>query len=228
MKEFLTQSAYFGMVLTLAAFFFGKYLKNKLKSELCNPILVATMLIIAVLLVTGVSYEDYNSGAKYISYLLTPATVALAIPLYEQFEILKKNWKAVLLGILSGVIASVGSITLLAVIYGLGRTEWITLLPKSVTTAIGMGVSEELGGNPSITAAVIILTGVAGNVMAHTVMKLFKIKEPVAVGVAIGTSSHAIGTSKACEIGETEGAMSGLSIAVAGILTVIAVSFICG
>ena len=189
-----------------------------------NPLLISIILVIAVLLIFHVDYETYNEGAKYLSYLLTPATVCLAIPLYEQLEQLKKNVKAIVAGILSGVVTSLCSVLILALAFGLGHEEYVTLLPKSITTAIGMGVSEELGGIVTITVAVIIVTGVLGNIIAELVCKIFRIHEPVARGIAIGSASHAIGTARALEMGEVEGAMSSLSIAVSGLLTVIGAS----
>ncbi len=169
-------------------------------------------------------YESYNQSAQYLSYLLTPATVCLAIPLYQQIVLLKKNMMAILLGIIAGVLSSLGSVLALSFVFGLEHEYYVTLLPKSITTAIGMGVSEELGGIVTITVAVILITGIFGNVMGETICKLFHIYEPIAVGLAFGTSSHAVGTAKALELGEIEGAMSSLSIAVAGILTVIGAS----
>jgi putative effector of murein hydrolase len=154
--------------------------------------------------------------------------VCLAVPLYEQLKLLKQNWKAVILGILSGVITSMTTIFVLAKIMGLNHAEYVTLLPKSITTAIGMGVSEELGGYVTITVAVIVMTGVLGNIFAELICRVFRINEPIAKGLAIGTAAHAIGTSKAMEMGEIEGAMSSLSIAVAGILTVIFASTFAG
>ena len=168
----------------------------------------------------NVDYDTYNTGAKYLSWLLTPSTVCLAIPLYEQISLLKKNFAAVAAGIVAGVLASLLSIFIMAKLFGLGHTEYVTLLPKSITTAIGMGVSEELGGYVTITVAVIVITGVIGNIFAELICKIFRINEPIAKGIAIGSASHAIGTAKAMEMGEIEGAMSSLSIAVAGILTV--------
>ena len=153
---------------------------------------------------------------------MTPATVCLAIPLYEQVELLKKNVKAILAGLLSGVVTSVLCVLVLSYLFHLDHKVYVTLLPKSITTAIGMGVSEELGGYVTITVAVIVVTGVLGNVIAEAVCKLFKIEEPVAKGIAIGSAAHAVGTARAMEIGEVEGAMSSLSIAVAGLLTVVA------
>ena len=182
------------------------------------------MLTLIVVVACRMDYATYYEGAKYLSYLLTPATVCLAIPLYEQLEQLKRHWKAILAGILSGVLTSLGCVLAMAALFRLTHETYVTLLPKSITTAIGMGVSEELGGLVSITAAVIIVTGVFGNVVGELVLKLFRIREPVAKGVALGTSAHAIGTSKAMELGDVEGAMSSLSIAVAGLLTVIGAS----
>ncbi len=169
-------------------------------------------------------YDTYNEGAKYLSWLLTPATVCLAIPLYEQLELLKKNWAAVAAGIVSGVLTSLATVFVLALLFGLNHQEYVTLLPKSITTAIGMGVSEELGGYVTITVAVIVITGVLGNILGELVCRIFGIKEPIAKGLALGTSAHAIGTAKAMELGEIEGAMSSLSIAVAGVITVVGAS----
>lgn len=212
------------MVVSVLAYQAGLWIKRKWKLAVFNPLLISIFLVIAVLLIFDVDYERYNEGAKYLSYLLTPATVCLAIPLYEQLEQLKKNAKAIAAGILSGVLSSLVSVLALAAAFGLSHEEYVTLLPKSITTAIGMGVSEELGGIVTITVAVIIVTGVLGNIIAELVCKIFRIHEPVAKGIAIGSASHAIGTAKAMEMGEVEGAMSSLSIAVSGLLTVIGAS----
>ena len=222
--EFFRQSAFFGVMLSLVAYGIGFELKRKFKLAIFNPLLIAIILVMVVLVSLHIDYDVYNEGAVYISYLLTPATVCLAVPLYEQFELLKKNWKALLIGILSGCIASMGSILAMTVIFSLSHEEYVSFLPKSITTAIGMGVSEELGGYVSITVAVIIITGVLGNMIGENVLKLFRITNPIAKGVAIGTASHAIGTAKAMEIGEIEGAMSSLSIVVSGIITVVGAS----
>ena len=176
---------------------------------------------IVVLVVADVDYEVYNKGASFISWFLTPATVCLAIPLYEQWQLLKDNFKAVLFGIVSGVITSLATVFVLAKLMGLTHEEYVTLLPKSITTAIGMGVSDELGGYVTITVAVIIITGVLGNIFGELICRLFRITEPISKGLALGSASHAIGTAKAMELGEVEGAMSSLAIAVAGVLTVI-------
>lgn len=224
MAELMSTSAYCGVVLSLGAFFLGSWLKKRLKWSFLNPLLISILLTVGFLLVCGVDYDSYYEGAKYLSYLLTPATVCLAVPLYEQFEALKKNWRAVLAGIAAGVSASLLSILAMAVLFSLEHEEYVTFLPKSITTAIGMGVSEELGGYVPVTVAVIIITGVLGNVVAEPVLRLFRIQEPVAKGIALGTASHAIGTTRAMELGEVEGAMSSLSIVVSGILTVVGAS----
>ncbi len=224
MKEFLVDSAFFGAVLSLAAYEAGILIKKRFRLALFNPLLIATIAVIAVLAILKVEYRHYNESAKYISYLLTPATVCLAVPLYQQIELLKKNLKAVIGGITAGVLASLLSIFLLARLFSLSHEQYVTLLPKSITTAIGMGISEELGGIQTITVAVIIITGIFGNVTAEFICRFFRIHNPVARGLAIGTASHAIGTAKAMEMGEIEGAMSSLAIAVAGLLTVLGAS----
>ena len=193
-----------------------------------NPLLVAIILVIAFLKATGISYTDYNTGASYISYFLTPSTVCLAIPLYKQLELLKKNLTAVAAAITAGVIGSVVSVYVMSMIFRLEHVHYVSLLPKSITTAIGMGVSEEVGGIVTMTIVSIILTGIIGNIVADGWFKLVGIKEPIAKGLALGTSAHAIGTAKALELGEVEGAMSSLSIAVAGLMTVVAVPIMSG
>ena len=228
MKEILCNSAYFGVTVSLIGYGAGIMLKKKFKYAFLNPLLISIIFVIGVVLLCGVDYESYDNSAQYLSYLLTPATVCLAVPLYQQMTLLKKNLAAVACGILAGVLASLGSVLLLAFLFGLEHDVYVTLLPKSITTAIGMGVSEELGGLVTITVAVIIVTGVIGNVIGEAVCKLFRIYEPIAKGLALGTSSHAIGTAKALEMGEVEGAMSSLAIAVAGLLTVIGASVFAG
>lgn len=224
MSDFFQESLFFGVFISFVSYGIGTLLKKKFKIALFNPLLIAILLTVASLLVFHIDYEVYNEGARYISYLLTPATICLAVPLYEQFELLKKNMTAVIIGIVTGVLTSLGSVLILSVLFKLDHNAYVTLLPKSITTAIGIGVSEELGGYISLTVAVIIITGILGNIFAESVCRLFRITEPIAKGVAIGTSAHALGTSKAMEIGEVEGAMSSLSIVVSGILTVIGAS----
>ena len=224
MKEIFECSAFAGVALSLVAYYIGVFLKKKLKLAIFNPLLVSILITVIVLIVGKVDYDTYNESAKYLSWLLTPATVCLAIPLYEQVELLKEHYVAVFLGIISGFLTIMGVVLVLAKLFSLSHKEYVTLLPKSITTAIGMGVSEELGGYVTITVAVIVITGVLGNILAELVLKIFRITEPVSKGIATGSAAHAIGTAKAMEMGEIEGAMSSLSIAVSGILTVIGAS----
>lgn len=224
MKTIAADSLFFGAVISLAAYEGGLLLKKKFKLAVLNPLLTATICVMALLTLLNIEYAHYQESAKYISYLLTPATVCLALPLYRQLHLLKQNLKAVAGGIAAGVVTSLFSVFLLSKLLGLTHQQYVTLLPKSITTAIGLGISEELGGITTITVAVIIITGILGNVMAELVCRVFRIDEPVARGLALGTASHAIGTAKAMELGEIEGAMSSLAIAVAGLLTVFGAS----
>ena len=224
MSNLLCSSTFFGVLISIMGYELGLFLKKTFKKAIFNPLLISILFVIFVLLIFHVDYGSYNNGAKYLSYLLTPATVCLAIPLYEQLDLLKQNVKAIITGIVSGVLTSMGSVFLFSLLYHFTHEQYVTLLPKSVTTAIGMGISEELGGIVTITVTVIIVTGIIGNIIAETTCKIFHIDEPIAKGIAIGSAAHAIGTAKAMEMGEIEGAMSSLAIAVAGLLTVIGAS----
>lgn len=228
MNEIIMESATVGVVISLLAYELGNVMKKKWKWGIFNPLLISIAVTVAFLLISQTDYESYNASAKYLSYLLTPATVSLAIPLYMKLDLLKKNLWAVFGGIVAGVLASMGSVFGMAVLFGLSHEEYVTLLPKSITTAIGMGVSEELGGYVTISVAVIIITGVLGNMTAEMICRMFRIQDPIAKGLAIGTASHAIGTAKAMEMGETEGAMSSLAIVVAGLCTVAGASVFAG
>ena len=224
MDKLILSSATIGIVISLLVYEIGLAAQRKWKLAVLNPLLISIVLVIAFLVAFHVDYESYNSSAQYLSYLLTPATVCLAIPLYLQLELLKKNIGAILGGVLSGVLASLGSVLAMSILFGLDHQQYVTMLPKSITTAIGMGVSEELGGYVTITVAVIIITGVLGNMSAEYICKLFCIKSPISIGLAIGTASHAVGTARAMELGEVEGAMSSLAIVVCGLCTVIGAS----
>jgi len=225
MSNFLSNSIFFGVLLCLLSYQAGVFLRQKTKIAAFNPLLISIIIVIFVLVMFNIKFEDFYKGSKYISFLLTPATVALAIPLYSKLALLKSNFKAIMSGLIAGVLTSLVSIFVMSLLFGLSHENYVSMLPKSITTAIGIGVSEELGGISTITTAVIIVTGVFGNVSADIVYKVFNIKNPIAKGIGLGSSAHAIGTSKALEMGETEGAMSSLSIAVAGIITVIFASF---
>lgn len=222
MNELIASSAYFGVFLSLFCYLIGQKIKIKTGLAIANPLLIAVLLVMLILSLFDIEYSAYNQSAKLLSALLTPATICLAVPLYEQLALLKKHKKAIFAGILSGVLTSLTVVFLLSVFFRLDHSAYITLLPKSITSAIGMGVSEELGGYVPITLSVIIMTGILGNMTAEAACRLFRITEPIARGIAIGTSSHAVGTAKAMELGPIEGAMSSLSILIAGLLTVAA------
>ncbi len=221
MREFMESSAFFGVFICLFSYEIGMYIKNKTRLSVFNPLLVSIVFVIILLTVFRIDVDAFSSSAKYLSYLLTPATVCLAVPLYERLGLLKSNLKAILAGIIGGALTSLTCILGMVLLFRMSREHYITLLPKSITTAIGMGLSEELGGYPTITAAVIIITGVLGNVISPLIFRLFRITDPIAQGIGLGSSAHAIGTAKAMEMGEIQGAMSSLSIAVSGLLTVI-------
>ena len=210
----------FGIILTIIAFEIGVTIRNKWRNPLLNPILIATILIIGFLTATGISYDTYKVGGDYISFFLGPVTVLLAVPLYRHIQALKKAWLPILAGIIVGSTTSVVCVITCAEIFGISKSLMLSLIPKSITIPMGSVVSEQIGGNPSITIVAIVITGITGAVTAPLVCRFFRIKNPVAQGVAIGTSSHALGTTKAMEIGEVQGAMSSLSIGVAGVVTV--------
>ena len=221
MKELIGCSVFWGIGATLIAYIIGLLLKKNFKLFIFNPLLVAIALCIALLAVTGIKYEEYNNGAQHISVLLTPATVCLAIPLYEQLQLLRKNYIAILIGIASGVLTSGFTIFLMSLLFNLNHTQYVTLFPKSITTAIGIGLSQELDGYIAITVAAIMITGLFGNIAGDMLCKILRIKNNVAQGIAVGTASHVMGTSKAMEMGAVQGAMSSLSVAVAGCMTVL-------
>lgn len=228
MKEALMNSSYFGLLLSTFFFMLAVRIKARFRLAILNPLLVSTLLIVLILKLTGIPYESYKESANLLSYLLTPATVCLAIPMYKQLQLLMDNLAAVLASITAGTVSSLLSILLMGKLFGLSNEHITTLLPKSITTAIGMGVSQEAGGIVTLTVAGIVMTGILGNMIAETVFHVFHIDHPIARGLALGTSAHAVGTAKALELGEIEGAMSSLSICAAGVLTVILVPVISG
>lgn len=221
MNELFSGSVYFGIVISLLFYWVSLIISRKIKLTICNPLLLTTIFIIVVLLIFDIDYDTYNYGAQYLTYFLTPATVCLAVPLYRQFEILKKNVAAIMLSIGAGCISHAIVIGVLTIAFCLSPELKASLIPKSLTTAIAIGVGEELGGITSVTVICVIITGLLGATIADGLFRLLKIEEPVAQGLACGTASHAIGTSKAIELGEVQGAMSSLAIVVTGILTVI-------
>ena len=228
MGEFLLESQFFGLFLSLAFFQLARWLNRKAGREVISPLLFATLLCFAVLLVFDIDFEVYNRGAQYLDVLLTPATICLAIPLYRQYELLRRNAVAVLAGSVAGVAAHMAGCLLMLAVFRMEAAEFITLLPKSITTAIGKSLSAELGGYPAITMAAIMITGLFGAAIAPALLRLFRVRDPLAQGLAIGTASHAAGTSTAVQMGEVQGAASSLAIVVTGLLTVVAAPLLAG
>lgn len=222
LNEMLSESLFFGFALSLLSYWLGTVVQQKVKHPLCNPLLLSMVFCIIFLKLTNVTYDTFNYGGKYINYLLTPATVCLAVPLYRQFQVLKDNMAAVIVSVLSGAVSCILVVLGLAAAADLDRALTVSLMPKSITTAIAMGLSEEIGGMPAITVMAVIMTGLFGNIIAQILFHLLHIEEPVAQGLACGTGAHAVGTAKAMEMGEIQGAMSSLSVVVAGIVTVAA------
>lgn len=219
--EILTNDILFGVVLSLAAFEIGIFINRKTRIAILNPLLIAIVIVICFLFALNIDFDTYNKGGQFINMFLGPSTVVLAVPLYKQLDLLKRHAKAILTGIFVGSLIGIFSIIGISYFVGLDAIIIKSLVPKSVTTPIGISISSQLGGLVPITVLAIIVTGIIGAVFGPTICKLFKIKDKVAVGVAIGTASHAVGTSKALQLGEIEGAMSSLSIGIAGIMTVI-------
>lgn len=226
MAEFLESISLFPLVLTLGAYQVGLWLRKKWNNPLCNPLLIATVLVIGVLL-TGVSVDSYSSGTGIISWLLTPATVCLALPLYRQLKVLKKQLPAILIGVAAGTVASLAVIFGMCRLFALRDELTVSLLPKSITSAMGMVLSRDSGGIESLTTAVILITGILGSLGGSLLCKLLKLHDPISQGVAFGTASHVIGTSRATEIDPLAGAVSSLSLAVAGLLTAVLFPLIC-
>lgn len=228
MSDIFTDSVYFGFFLSLATYFAGVKLKKMCKSDLLNPLLVSAVLIIVILFVFHIPYEHFNQGANYLNYLLTPTTVCLALPLYRQLDLLKKYWFPIICGLLAGCAVTMLTVIGFCSLFRMDIALCRSLLPKSITTAIALGVSQEIGGIAPVTVAAVIVTGIIGAITANAVFKICHIKNPVAQGLALGAASHAIGTTKAMELGEVQGAMSSLAIVVSGIITVIAAPIISG
>ena len=216
-----TNSPFFGVALSVLAFWIGVKIQKKTGLVVCNPLLIGVILVIGLLLALGIPYENYDQGGSLINLFLSPATACLAVAIYSKVQLLKENWLPILVGCTAGSITSMGSIYLMCRLFRLDEAVAASLIPKSVTTPIAVSISENLGGIQAITVVAVILTGILGSILAPVLIKLFRVKDPVAAGLAIGACSHAVGTSRALELGETEGAMSGLAIGICGILTVI-------
>ncbi len=217
----LWASPYFGIALSILAFWAGEKLQKKLRSPFCNPLLFAILVIVIILLVFDIPYESYNNGGTIINMFLAPATACLAVSIYTKLQLLKENAIPILVGCTVGSLTSMGSVYLLCRLFGLDAAMTASLLPKSITTPIAVEVCQTHGGMVPVTVIAVIFTGILGSILAPYLIRFFRVKNPIAAGLAIGSCSHAVGTSKAIELGETEGAMSGLAIGVCGILTVI-------
>lgn len=219
MIESLMDSPFFGVIISLVAFEIGMLIFKKTKLAIFNPLLIATALVMIFLKYFHVSVSDYMVGGNYILFFLAPATVALAIPLFQKLQLLKKYYIPILVGGIVGAITAIVSVVVIGKVLGIDQQLLLSFMPKSITTPIGIEVSKMVGGIPSITVFAIIVTGITGNVTAPFIYSIFRIKHPIAKGLGLGISSHAVGTSRAIEMGEVEGAMSALSIVIAGILT---------
>lgn len=226
MSEFLADSSFFCITLTLVVFSLASAAQKKSKLAVLNPVLVSAVLIIGALLVLDIPNETYQSGCQLLTYLLTPATISLSISLYVQYQNLKKHLGCILIGVVAGTVCSIGSVYLICTLTGMDRVLMVSLLPKGVTTAIGAALSEELGGIAAVSTAVIILAGIVGHMAGPLLCRILKIDDEIAQGVAFGTASHVIGTSKAVEMGQLAGAVSSLSLTIAGIVTAVLLSFL--
>ena len=220
MTEYL-QIAILPMLLTLGSYRIGMLLQQKLRSPICNPVLISMVLVLVFFRLTGMQNQDYQSGMRIMSWLLTPATVCLAIPMYQHLSVLKKNLPAILAGITAGAVVSLVFVAIWCLLLRYDRSLMMSLLPKSVTSAIGAPLAQMAGGLMPITTAVIIITGILGNIAGPLLCRIFRIRGQIAQGVAYGTAAHVIGTAKANELSELTGAISSLSLVVAGLVTAV-------
>lgn len=221
MKEIITTNPFFGISISIIAYAIGTFLNKKTKLAIVNPLLISYILIVSTLLIFDIPLSAYNEGGNIINMFLSPATAVLSLTIYRQWDIVKKNIAAILTGTIVGSLTSILVIIFLCKLFGLDNTVTSSLLPKSITTPMAIAGSETLGGIPSLTVLAVIITGILGNILAPILIKLFRIKDPVVQGVAIGTASHAVGTSKAIEIGEVQGALSGVALTFSGLITVV-------
>ena len=226
MTELLISNSYFCVLLTILAFAAGRLLQQKGKLAIFNPLLMGALIVIVFLKLTGISNADYQKGCQVLNYLLTPATICLAISFYQQFNTMKKHMWAVIAGLVLGTICCLGSIYVMGKLFRFDRVLTLSMLPKSITTAIGVPVSEEIGGIAAITSASIALTGVLTNMIGPSLCRLFQITDPIAQGVGFGTAGHVIGTSKAAELSQLAGAVSSFALTCTGIFTTVVLSFL--
>lgn len=212
---------FFGITITLLVYIIFHKLFIKFKIALLNPLLFSTFFLIFFLKITNIEYEIYNSGASILTSLITPATIALAVPLYRNFDLFKKHYISIISGVIVGNTLNCFIIGYTCKFLAYETDIIASFMPKSVTTAIAIDLSKNIGGIVPISILLVIITGITGAVTAPIIFKLLKIKDPVAMGLSLGSSSHAVGTSKAMELGEKIGAISGLSIGITGIYVVL-------
>lgn len=222
----LTKEPFFGFSLCMVSYIIGVRINQKVKVAIANPLIISAMIITAVLWLFKIPTENFNVGASFVSMFLAPATAALAVNMYRQFDVIKKNWIPIMVGCVVGAVSAIVSVLLLCKFFNLPGDMTASLIPKSVTTPFAAKLSEQLGGIVPVTLAGVLTTGIAGNLAAPYLIKLFKINNPIASGLAIGASSHALGTSKAIEIGEIEGTMSGIAVGLCGVVTVVIAIFL--
>ena len=221
MKEVLFSTPLFGLSISFAAFFLGVLIQKKSKKSYLNPLLISYALIISFILLFDIPLDWYMKGGDIINLFLTPATCALALNIYRQWKMIKENWIALTVGTITGSIVSMTFAFFIGRLLGFDETVCLSIVPKGITTPMAMAVSETIGGIPSITVLAVLITGITGNVLSPVLINLFKIKDPTVQGISIGTCSHAIGTSKALELGEKQGALSSVALTLSGIVTVV-------
>ncbi|MBM7643051.1 LrgB family protein [Streptococcus loxodontisalivarius] len=217
----LTSNPIFGLTLSIFAYFLGMLLYRRFPNPLTTPLLLATIMIIVFLKASGISYKDYYIGGSYLNMLIVPSTVALAIPLYRNFHLMKHHYRSILAGISISTLINTIYTALIAKYFGMDYFLAISLFPKSVTTAMAIGISEKMGGMTTVTLVVVVLTGIFTSVVGPSFLKFLKIDDPVAFGLALGGTGHAVGTGAALRHGQVQGAMAGLAIGVTGIMYVV-------
>ncbi len=225
MMEFLQSSQYFGVALTLGMFMLAVLLNRRFPSPFTTPLFLATIFVVIILLLFRVPYATYNASAQYITYFLVPVTVCFAVPMYRQLPVLRRHMFPILIAMLIGVVASVFSVGIICIVFGLGDIVAKSLVSISVTTAIAIGITERLGGVVALTVSAVIVTGILGASVSDVLCKWLRLRSPIACGLAIGNASHAAGTAKAMEMGQVEGAMSSLAIVLSGLITAIVAPF---
>ncbi len=222
MAEILS-SPLFGIALSIAAFKVGLWVNQKIRNPIANPLIIAMTIVVATLTIFKIPYDYFEQGASFIVMFLAPVTAVLALTVYRQRSILRSAFLPIVIGTFAGSLAAMGSVLFLSRILGLNDAVVASLIPKSVTTPVAIALAEQLGGLPALTIASTVITGLSGNLLAPAMIKVFAVKDPIAQGVGIGCCSHALGTTKAMEIGDVQGAMSSISISLSALWTVVLV-----